>query len=59
MIIWYLLNAWFRNIKHPEKYATFIDNIYGDPINIYNARSLWKVNWFPIPLKHNKLYGIL
>lgn len=28
MFIWYLLNAWFRNTKHPEKYATFIDNIY-------------------------------
>ena len=44
IIIWHLLNAWFRNIEHPEKYAIFLENIYGDPINMYGGRSWWKCN---------------
>lgn len=46
----------FRTSKHPEKYASFVRNLYGDEVNLYNARSLWKVWWWPILLGHDELY---
>lgn len=48
----------FRKSKHPERYASFIENIYGDEINYLNCRSLWKAKWWPITLRHNRLHEI-
>lgn len=40
--MWYA--RWFRTITNEEAKEwglTFIRNIYGDGINIYNCRSMW------------------
>lgn len=42
----------FMNCKHPERYATFLFNIYGDKVNYYGGRSLWRAKWWPFVLAH-------
>lgn len=50
-----IIEFFFKNCKHPEKYALFKENISGDEINYLDCRSLWKAKWWSIPLRHNKL----
>lgn len=42
------IKYWFRSLKHVKSIKDALDmglvwryNIYGDPINIYNCRSVW------------------
>lgn len=56
IVLDWMIELFFRNCKHPEKYATFQENIYGDEINYLDCRSLWKAKWWIVPLRHNKLY---
>ena len=58
IILTLIIELFFKNCKHPENYAKWIENIGGDEINYLNCRSLWKVNWWPITLRHNRLYEI-
>lgn len=53
-----IIELFFKNCKHPENYTKWIENIGGDEINYLNCRSLWKSNWWPITLRHNRLYEI-
>lgn len=54
-IVFNLPNALFRHCKHPERWATFERNVYGDEINLLNGRSIWKVKWWPFMLVHEYL----
>lgn len=40
-----IIELFFKNCKHPERYAEWIENIYGDEINHLNCRSIWKAKW--------------
>ena len=51
-----IITELFRRCKHPEKWATFDRNIYGDEINYVNGRSWWKAKWWPFGLVHHSLY---
>lgn len=55
-IVLNLPNALFKRCKHPEKWATFVRNIYGDEINLLNGRSVWKAKWWPFFLIHQYLW---
>jgi chloramphenicol O-acetyltransferase len=52
----FIIELLFKNCKHPERYAEWRENIYGDEINYLDCRSLWKAKWWPITLRHNRLY---
>lgn len=50
------VNILFRKCKHPERWATFVRNIYGDEINWVNGRSEWSAKWWPFRLFHQYLH---
>jgi len=56
IILTFIIELFFKNCKHPERYAEWKENIYGDEINHLDCRSLWKAKWWPITLRHNRLY---
>ena len=56
LLLTLIIELFFKNCKHPEKYAKWQENIYGDEINYLDCRSLWKAKWWPITLRHNWLY---
>lgn len=56
IILTLIIEFFFKNCERPERYAEWKENIYGDEINHLNCRSLWKVKWWTITLRHNRLY---
>ena len=56
IVLTLIIELLFKNCKHPERYAEWIENIYGDEINHLNCRSLWKAKWLLITLRHDRLY---
>ena len=53
--VMFVVEIIFMNCEHPEKYATFVSNVYGDKVNYYGGRSLWDAKWWPFLLAHKSL----
>ena len=57
ILLTFIIELFFKNCKHPERYATFVRNIYGQEIIDLNfVRSEWRAKWWPWTLYHDKLY---